>query len=172
MKKLFENRTTYTKESYIEFLTFHNKRYNVFYYAYTLLWVFLFILCIIISFNSGLRIQGILITILLVSFISYRILRPKMVVDKELASDKLGSDNKVKFVFYDKNFEVTNQKGTFSHKYFNLRKVFETNDYFYLYISKENAFLLSKKTFSLGTSEEFSSFIKNKCAFKYKSYAK
>ena len=44
-----------------------------------------------------------------------------------------------------------------------LFKVFETKDYFYLYIDDENAVLVSKNGFKLGTAEEFSEFIKKKC---------
>ena len=37
------------------------------------------------------------------------------------------------------------------------------------YVTKENAFIISKKTFSFGTAEDFSTFIKNKCKMKFKN---
>ena len=49
-----------------------------------------------------------------------------------------------------------------------LHKIYETPDFFYLYITRENAFLVSKDSFSLGTKEDFSKFLKNKCRLKYK----
>lgn len=59
--------------------------------------------------------------------------------------------------------------GSFRYKYFMLHKVYETSDFFYLYVTRENAFLISKNTFSLGNKEDFSKFLKNKCKLKYRS---
>ena len=49
--------------------------------------------------------------------------------------------------------------------------LFETEDFFYLYITKEHAALVNKKGFKIGDSDSFSEFIKNKCKFKYKEDA-
>lgn len=168
MKKLFENKTTYTEDTYIEFLKFHSKTYNFSYMAYTVFWSCIFILCIYLSFGTGNRLQGVIITIILICFVFYRTYRPKIIVDKELNSDKIADNNTNIFSFFDKDFEVQNNNGSFKFKYFALHRVFETSDFFYLYVNKENAFLVSKKAFSLGTQEDFSKFIKNKCRLKYK----
>lgn len=168
MNKLFENETTYTANAYVQFLRFHNKKYNMPYIAYTVFWAFLFFLCIFLAFNSGARLQGVVITIVLICFIIYRLVHPKMIVDKEFKSDKLSDNNVNKFTFYDKEFEVSNKKGKFNIKYFMIHKIFETSDYFYLYVSKENAFLVSKYAFSLGSAKEFATFMKVKCKSKYK----
>ncbi len=169
-EKLFVNKTTYTTDMYVEFLKFHNKKYNPSYIAYTIFWTFLFFLCIILSFGSGNRTQGVLVMIILVCFVIYRVIRPKLIVDREMHSDKLEGNVTNTFTFYEKNFEVKNVNGKFIYKYSNLRKIFETKDYFYLYATKENAFLLSKSAFSFGTSYNFSKFIKTKCKFKYHSH--
>lgn len=168
MKKLFENSTTYHQDTYVEFLKFHNKTYNPFYIAYTIFWSLLFLLCIYLSFTSNNRLQGVILTIVLICFISYRLYRPKMIVDKEINSDKFTTNNTNTFSFFDKNFEVKNLNGKFNYKYLMLHKVFETSDFFYLYVNRENAFLISKSTFSLGTSKDFSKFISNKCKLKFK----
>lgn len=167
-KKLFENKTTYTTNDYVLFLKFHNKRFNFSYSLYTIFWSFLFLLCIILSFNSGARLQGVVITIILLCFIIYRFVRPKMVVENELKGDKFSGNNTNIFSFYDKDFEVYNKNGKFRYKYFMLNQVFETQDFFYLYATKENAFLVSKNAFSLGTAKDFSVFLKVKCKSKYK----
>ena len=168
MEKLFENKTTYTKKIYFDFLEFHNKKHNFSYMLYTVVWSMVLLLCIYLAFASHNRIQGVIVTIILAGFILYRICRPKRVVDKELNSDKISTNNTNTFSFFDKNFEVKNNNGSFIYKYFMLRKIFETDDYFYLYVTRENAFLISKNTFSLGTSEDFSKFMKKKCGFKFK----
>lgn len=168
MEKLFENKTTYTKDTYMEFLRFHTKTYNLPYMAYTMFWAAIFILCIYLAFSSGNRLQGVIITIILICFVVYRVYRPKKLVDNELKSEKISTNNTNVFSFYDKNFLVENNNGVFTFRYFMLHRVFETNDFFYLYVNKENAFLVAKKTFSLGTAEDFSKFIKDKCKLKYR----
>ncbi len=169
MEKLFENKTEYNQDVYLEFLRFHSKKYNFGYYAYTVLWAFLFLLCIIICFDTNMRIQGVLITIMLIAFLAYRIIYPQITVKKELSSEKITSKNVNTFEFYDKDIKIINQNGSFIYKYFSFRRVFETDTYFYLYVTKENAFIISKKAFSLGTAEDFSKFIKSKCKLKYKA---
>lgn len=166
--KLFVNKTTNTKEAYIEFLKFHGKTFNLAYIAYTVLWTFLFILCIILAFSSGARLQGVGMTIILIIFLSYRFLRPKMIVKNELESDKVSPTSTNTYSFYENNFMIKNKNGVFTYKYFTIRKVYETSNYFYLYVSKENAFLLSKQTFSLGNAKTFAQFMKKKCVLKYK----
>ena len=73
-------------------------------------------------------------------------------------------ETSISFTFYKFYFSV----GKKTFPYMRLYKVFETKDYFYLYIDDENAVLVSKNGFKLGTAEEFSEFIKKKCFFKYK----
>ena len=53
------------------------------------------------------------------------------------------------------------------YPYLKLYKVFETQDYFYLYIDEEHAALVNKKGFKIGNVEAFTDFIKKKCLFKY-----
>ncbi len=168
MKKLFVNKTTYNKDTYMEFLRFHAKTFNFHYITYTIFWVALFALCIYLSFSSNNRVQGMTITFILIGFLAYRIYHPKSVVDKELKSDKIADNNTNTFTFFDNYFEVSNKNGTFNYRYFMLHRIYETKSYFYLYVTRENAFILSKKTFSLGKSEEFSQFLKKKFVFKYR----
>lgn len=166
--KLFENETKYTTNDYVQFLRFHNKKFNAGYMAYTILWSLLLSLCIFLCFGSGARLQGVIITIILISFIAYRFIKPKMIVDNELKSDKYGENCSNTFTFYDKEFEVKNKMGKFKYKYSIFYKIYETNDFFYLYVSKENAFLVSKYSFSLGNAKDFSAFMKVKFKSKYK----
>ena len=168
MNKLFENKTTYSKEIYIQFLKFHNKTFNFGYATYTIFWTFLFLLCIYLSFGSGERLQGVIITIILIGFVFYRIYHPKSIVDKELKSDKIADTNTNTFSFYDKEFEIENRNGSFRYRYFMIHKIYETPDFFYIYMTRENAFLLSKDTFSLGNKDDFAKILKSKCNFKYK----
>ena len=69
-KKLFVNKTVYNAKVYEEFLQFHGKRYNLAYWLYTGIWTVILFFCIIIAFGSQMRTQAVLITIILVCFIS------------------------------------------------------------------------------------------------------
>ena len=64
---------------------------------------------------------------------------------------------------------ITNKLQYSKVRYFKLYKIFETTDFFYLYIDKEHAFLIDKNGFTFGSAEEFSKFIHKKCLFKYKN---
>lgn len=168
MKKLFKNKTTYSKETYMSFLAFHAKVYNLRYTLYTVFWGLVFLLCIFLSFRIKNTLQGISIIFILIGFVAFRIYKPKIVAQKELKSDKISNNNINTFSFFDNHFEIKNNNGTFDFRYFKLHKIFETKDFFYLYANNEDAFILSKDGFISGTKEDFSTFIKNKCRFKYK----
>lgn len=167
-KALFKNKTTYTQDIYVEFLQFHSKTYSFSYTLYTVFWALLLLLCMYLSFGSGNFFQGTVLTLGLIVFILYRVYHPKNIVKKEKESDKFTNNNTNTFKFFDKNFEVKNNNGSFVFKYFMLHRIFETKDFFYLYVNRENAFLVSKSAFSLGTSDDFSKFIKKKCGIKFK----
>lgn len=171
-KVLFKNATTYTKDIYVEFLNFHSKTYSLSYLLYTVFWTALLLLCIYLSFGIGNIFQGLVLTLGLIVFIAYRVYRPKMIVKRENNSDKFTSNNTNTFKFFDKNFEVKNNNGSFYYRYFALHRIFEAKDFFYLYVNRENAFLISKSAFSLGTSDDFSKFIKKKCGIKFKKKIK
>lgn len=169
MKKLFENKTIYTKDVHIEFLKFHRKKYQVSYIAYTAFWSFIFFLCIVLAFGSNLKKQGVLITIVLILFILYRIYRPKLILKRDFEGEN-SANNSIQhiFSFYDNQFKVENDKGTFTYRYFSINRVLETTKYFYLYTTKEDAFLISKSKFSIGTPQEFAKFMKQKKPLNYK----
>lgn len=167
-KVLFKNSTTYTKDIYVEFLKFHSKTYSFSYILYTVFWTALLLLCMYLSFGIGNIFQGTVLTLGLILFILYRVYRPKRLIKKENESDKFTSNNTNTFKFFDKHFEVKNNNGSFVYRYFMLHKVFETKNFFYLYVNRENAFLISKSAFSLGTTEDFSKFMKKKCGIKFR----
>ena len=125
-KKLFENTTKNSEEAYAKFLQFHSRKFNINYLAYTIFWSLVFLLCAILAFDSGSRIQGVICTILLISFIGFRIAKPKLIVNKELNSGKVSEESINKYSFYDKTFEIKNKNGTFTYRYFMLKKIFES----------------------------------------------
>lgn len=162
MEKLFENTTAYTPEEYAKFLRFHQKKFYLPHQLHNLFFLGIFLFYGVTFFyysDIGLSILFILIAI---AFISWRILSPNFVYKKEITSKKIVQHVKNTFSFYRHRMEVSNEKGCFSVCYFSIRKVFETEDAFYLYIDKTHSFVLSKTGFSLGLSQDFSKFIKRK----------
>lgn len=163
MKPLFKNITKYNKKNYEQFLEFHNKKYSFSYNFYTITMIILLIYCIIFNIIQKNFSMFLLFLVLLIIFLFTRIYLPikrYQKTQKQIAKNK---ENNFTFSFYDLYFTIN--KTTFY--YLKLYKVFETNDYFYLYINEDYAALVSKNGFKVGTAEEFSKFIKKKCLFKY-----
>lgn len=166
MEKLFENTTTYTKDVYAEFVQFHNQKYNLKYNLYTLFVLALIVFCMVLQFlydNIGL---GILFVIFMGVFLFWRVFHPYFFVKKEANSSKVKNQMKNTYSFYDRYLEIKNSTDDVKLPYFKLYKVFETENYFYLYINKNYSFVLSKDGFSIGNAEDFYGFIKKKTWYK------
>ena len=109
---------------------------------------------------------------ILTAFILWRILHPVSEVSKEYKSDKIQKEKKYTFKFYEKFFTIEDFKEILKMRYYKLYKVFETADFFYLYIDKTHSFLIDKSKFKNDKSAEFSTFIKKKCWWCYKNVKK
>ena len=165
MKPLFKNVTKYTKKTYDEFLAFHKNKYGFRYISFTIIVTILILYCSISSFISKQYVLGLVFILLIIAFLEYRIYLP-IYKYKKAFKKKNGKDKNiltVTFSFYKNYFKINNNRVY----YFNLHKIFETEDFFYLYITKENAALVNKKGFKIGNPDSFSEFIKKKCKFKY-----
>lgn len=163
MNILFKNITKYTKENCNNFTQFHTDKYGF----KELTKIILIILCLIYIFISNIIyknwkiVGGILILVLIIYLIR------KKEVEKQLSKK-----NKIKsytFYFYEKYIKIKCGRQFDRLKYFELHKIFETDEYFFLYTDEKSSLILSKDGFEIGTSKEFSKFIKKKCPFKYKS---
>ena len=80
----------------------------------------------------------------------------------------LKSKKKFTFFFYEGFIKVKCGRKFERIRYFELYKIFKTDEYFFLYTDEDHSLILSKTGFEIGTSEEFEIFIKKKCPFKYK----
>lgn len=162
MNPLFKNTTKYTEKSYQQFVNFHGNKFNLSYNTYTIIMLLLIIYCIIYSISQKTFLLTSLFVVMLAGYIILRIYIPI----KNYTKTKDKYENKSSyftFNFYKFFFEIDKTR----IYYFKLYKVFETKDYFYLYIDEDTAFLVSKSGFKIGTPKDFSEFIKKKCMFKY-----
>ena len=161
---LFKNTTKYNSKNYNQFIEFHSKKFALSNNFYTIIMTILLIYCIIFNIKN-LKIPFIFLFIaLLIVFLLYQFYFPMKRYQK--TKKKLSNVKETGYTFSFYNFYFLLDKKVIY--YFKLYKVFETQDYFYLYINPDYAMLVSKKGFEIGSSEDFSKFIKKKCFFKYR----
>ena len=102
----------------------------------------------------------------LICFLLWRIFHPIKEVKDEFESKKIQKESTFIFRFYKKYFTISDSNNFEKIKYWKLYKIYETNDFFYLYINKDHAFLLEKNTFTKGDISTFYIFVKRKIWFK------
>ena len=83
-----------------------------------------------------------------------------------IKTEKFEKEKEFTFKFYEKYFTISDSNNFEKIKYWKLYKIYETNDFFYLYINKDHAFLLEKNTFTKGDISTFYIFVKRKIWFK------
>lgn len=165
---LFKNNTKYSKKNYNRFIQFHNNKFGLKYDIYTFIVLILLIYCLIVAIRSKLILLSIVFFIAIGVFVGYRLFQPLFSYKKQTKSKTISKENEIKFYFYEKSFKIRENAKTEILKYWRIHKVYETNEFFYLYLTKKHAILVDKTGFTLGSSEQFSKFIKNKMKFKYK----
>lgn len=169
MKILFKNITALNKDEYLELIKFHGKKNNLKYYSYTA--VMGLILIIGMSYQIILKnyVSLILLALIFIGFLAYRFIEPYRKSEKEIKDEKIQGNLINTYIFYDENFVVKNKYGKDTLKYRKLFKVYENNNAFYLYINKEDVFIMEKDKFEIGNSEDFKEFISKKIGYKFKS---
>ena len=172
LKILFKNTTQYTKKVYDKFLEFHRKKYRIPYIAFNVIIIACILFCLILQIQYHNFNVAILICVILTVFVLWRYLHPIFEIEKEYKSDKIKKEKVFTFKFYDNYMTCEDLKHISKYKYYRLRKIFETDDFFYIYLNKSHAFLLDKSSFSNNCSSDFSIFIKKKCLMRYSKVIK
>lgn len=162
MKIIFKNKTKYTKQAYAEFLQFHQSKYGNKYKFTTIVTILLLCFCIITNLQYSNYDTAFLLVIVLIIFCFYQFFHPIKEIKKELKTEKFEKEKEFTYKFYEKYFVVSEGISSERIKYWKLHRVFETEEFFYLYINKDHAFLLKKATFSKGNVSEFLKFLKKK----------
>lgn len=170
MNPLFINVTEYSKKKFNELLEFHKNKFGIKIIITTLIMT-VFGLYIIIQ-NIIYKNWKILIYITILIIVFYI---AKMIFNlriKKNNNNRTKSRTNYEYTFYNLFFKIKLGKKRETCFYFKIYKVFEREDDFYLYLDKEHSLIISKEGFTLGTSEEFSKFIRRKCILKYKNETK
>lgn len=166
MEILFKNKTKYTKETYQKFLQFNQNKFGNKYTFTTIVIILLLSFCFITNLQFSNYSTAFIFIITLIIFFNYRFFSPKKRIQKELKTEKFEKEKEFTFTFCDKFFVISDNKDSEKIKYWKLHRVYETNEFFYLYVDKTHAFLLNKSTFSEGNTCDFYKFIKKKIWYK------
>ena len=162
MEPIYKNVTKYSKDIYMKFIEFHNKKYGLKYQIYTILFIILLIYCIIINIQYKQIGSTIIFSAILALVVYYRYFSQIKIIKKELKSKKIEKEDTFYFYFYEKYFKVREKSETYKVKYKELYKVHETDEFFYLYIDRTHSYILEKDKFTKGNPNEFYKFIKSK----------
>lgn len=168
MQQLFKNITTYTSENYKKFLEFHNNKFKYKYLFYTIFIVIAFLFCTVLQFAYHNFILGNLFIFILIIFLFWRFFRPFFFIKKEVKSGKVSPNATNTFHFYKNHFIIENKFGKSKIHYFKIHKIYETKDFFYMYLDSNYSLLISKNGFLKGSSREFAIFLRHRFPFKFK----
>lgn len=163
MKILFKNITKYDKENRNNFITFHTNKYGkkeLLKYALIGICVIYILIFNLINKNwffiLGFAVLGIILYILNTKK-SYKNKKQKKRIKQYT------------FYFYEKYIKIKYRRQFERMRYFEVKKIFETEENFFLYTDENHSIILDKEGFEIGTPKEFSEFIKRKCPFKYRN---
>ena len=75
---------------------------------------------------------------------------------------------KAVYYFYDGDFRITGLQASNLHPYFQITRMTETKEYFYMYFGEDNAYFVKKSGFKEGDADAFRTFMKEKLGKKFK----
>ena len=147
MKILFKNKTKYTKQAYKEFVEIHNKTHNFTYTLYTVIVIALLLICLVLQVNNHTYSLAITFCLIITCFILWRFFHPVSVVSKQFNSSTIQTEKEFTFNFYNKYFKIIDNNQFEILKYYKIYKVYETDNFFYLYTNRTHSFLINKNNF-------------------------
>lgn len=175
MENLFQNTTLLNKDVYFEFNKFHFCSWRFYKQAYIFILVMSTLLVVmgVLELCNVVKLKGDGGWSCLVGFgfMAYALLLwrlPKLLTNRLLKTDKrLRIPIENEYAFEEECLRASYAEGNVSFQYSNLYKVSESDTYFYLYINSMMAYIVSKADFTLGTPEQFRSFMMGKMGKKF-----
>ncbi len=166
MKILFKNNTKYTKDRYNDFIEFHKNKFGL----KTILKALIILICAIyiLIFNIISKNWLVILSVAVICLILYMVNNFKLTKEKSNNNKMYKKQNEFAFFFYEKYIKIKCGRKFERLKYFELHRIFETKDYFFLYTDETHSLILDKNGFEIGTARGFQKFIKRKCPLKYK----
>lgn len=164
MKILFKNTTKYDKENRENFTNFHKSKYGLNELLKSLV-LSIFIIYMLIFNIVNLNWIGALILITIC--VGFYLLNKLIISKNKEEKKKKQKDKEFTFFFYEKQIKIKYKREFERINYFELKKIFETDENFFLYTGEKHSLILDKEGFTIGTAKDFSEFIKKKCPLKY-----
>lgn len=161
MKILFKNTTKYDKENCDNFINFHANKYGKKeLLKYLLMFiVFVYMLIFNIIYKNWYFILALIVIVILAYFINRKKETKKQKKKKRV--------QEYTFYFYERYIKIRYRRQFDRILYLQIKKIFETDENFFLYTDDKHSLILDKDGFTIGNSKQFSKFIKKKCPFKY-----
>ncbi len=172
MDELYKNKTKYTQKEYEIFLKSYKKEYA---FTDSLSIIFNFVFwggCMVLAFAQKEWLPAIGILIGLIVYIWYKFIRPATKQQEILNGPRMSGKFVNSYTFYQNYFDVENPEGNAKIYYMKIYKMVEAKEYYYIYLTKELAYIVSKIGFTKGNSDEFSVFMKKKLFRRYKNRMK
>ena len=166
---LFENKTRYTKKEYEKFLKSYREEHQLKENLYTFGMIIFWTSCMFLAFKTNEIFLGIAIIIGLIIFTLIKILKPAKNMQKAEKNEKLSGKFYNTYKFYNNYLKIENAEGKAQFYYYKLYSIVETKTNYYIYVSRNSAYIVSKMSFTKGNDKDFSKFIKRKLLIKYKN---
>ena len=163
MKILFKNITKYDKENRENFVNFHKHKYGTKELINGIL-LGAAVLYIIIFNLININWYSLLILVPLCVLIYFL---HKYVLKKKKEKKNKQKNKEFSFFFYERHMKIKCKRQFERMSYFEIKKIFETDENFFLYTDYTRSLILDKDGFEVGNSKDFVEFIKRKCPFKY-----
>lgn len=176
MDQLFEARTKSTERTYIEtiyrnFFKFHTWNQLKLKWAYAFLvalGAIIYIVCAIVLVMGSTDYLTIGCAIFLATFLIIYPWFAHMLPYRMWKSSYKSWGLTNIFSFYSDYLEVSNQQQKSKIYYHQFFRIYETTDYFYLYLNKMSALIIAKESITLGSPEELRAFLQQKLGAEYK----
>ena len=168
MNIIFKNTTKYTQEKYAEFLKFHDSKYGI---QYRILTIIVSIIILYMVASNIVAKNMTLVYILFIAFVVflfYRYFSQEKIVKNEIKGETLQKQKEYTFTFFEKEFEVKEGLKRQRVQYNQIYRVFESEEFFYMYTDKNHSLMLSKSGFEIGNSVDFADSMKKKYSYKFK----
>ena len=170
--------TKYTKESYRKFQWFHITRGGVRKVVVVIMLAFMFCVGALLMsmriIDVEARATSLFLSLLLLFFPTFYTLLPRISASSAFKKSPALFDTGLTFTFHEDYFTVQTTgmvSGTSDIRYEALYRVYQTKDYFYLYLQQRQSYIVDKKDFTAGKPEELAVLLdKAMPAKKYRSW--
>ena len=142
LKILFKNVTKYDEEIYTNFLKFHQKTFGFKYSLYTAIVIGGLLILVAMQLKLHNMDLAIILCFAIIGFFLWRYLHPASEVTKEFNSEKIQDKKEFIFIFYEKIIKIreNDKLQTYVIKYSELYRVYQTEDFIYLYTDSRHSY--------------------------------